>query len=158
MFSPAASAPDVSQLAEIANTLAAFANAYGGKLYIGVRDGGTVSGLDEDFAHLGEACPAGKGPYPATEDGYRRRIVDSLGDYLATLARIRFIMSPSGLRYCAVTVQKSASPVFADALRQSAWVRVDAETRLLRGADLRMHLRQRFAGVPHETGRWHRAS
>lgn len=158
VFSPLTSAPDASQLAVISRTVASFANAAGGTLYIGVRDDGYVCGLDEDFARLGEACPEGKGPYPATEDGYRRRIIDALGNYLATLARVQFITSSSGVRFCKVVVRKAESPVFADMFKRSAWVRVDAETRLLRGPDLHMHIRQRFGGDLPVANRWYRAS
>ncbi len=51
-ISPKTSCPDVGQMKTIAETLAAFMNAEGGVLYIGVRDDKTMCGIEKDLALL----------------------------------------------------------------------------------------------------------
>ena len=51
-ISPKTSRPDVGQMKTIAETLAAFMNAEGGVLYIGVRDDKTMCGIEKDLALL----------------------------------------------------------------------------------------------------------
>lgn len=49
---PETRVPGIRQMAVIAETLAAFMNASGGMLYVGVRDNGTICGIEEDLEIL----------------------------------------------------------------------------------------------------------
>ena len=51
-ISPETHTPGAKQMHVIAETLAAFMNAEGGMLYIGVNDNGQISGMEKDLSIL----------------------------------------------------------------------------------------------------------
>jgi hypothetical protein len=81
---PETNAPGVKQMVRIAKTLAAFMNAEGGRLYVGVADNKQIRGIADDLAILANS-PAGVAvhtvrynddgfTYGATEDKYELKI------------------------------------------------------------------------------------
>ena len=57
-FLPSNNMPDVKQMREIAASVAAFMNAEGGVLYIGIADDGTISGIEDDLDFLAYSAEA----------------------------------------------------------------------------------------------------
>lgn len=90
-FAPA-DAREQNQEKTIFKTLCGFLNtAEGGSLYLGVNDGGSVAGLDNDIMHLDRNVT---GAYYGL-DGYVRYITDRARDYFDTDVRVNFNIEPA---------------------------------------------------------------
>lgn len=90
-FAPA-DAREQNQEKTIFKTLCGFLNtAEGGTLYLGVNDGGSVAGLDNDIMHLDRNVA---GAYHGL-DGYVRYITDRARDYFDTDVRVNFNIEPA---------------------------------------------------------------
>jgi uncharacterized membrane protein YeaQ/YmgE (transglycosylase-associated protein family) len=116
----------------IAAAVAAFCNARGGTLLIGVADDGTLLGLDEDYRLV-------KRP---TRDSYQLWLLDllttALGSGAATAVSIEFD-SLAGHDVCLVRVPPAPRPVFLRAAKQRGaefLVRVGNSSRQLAGQEL----------------------
>lgn len=83
---------------EVAITVAAFANAKGGRLFVGVRDDGTVAGLKRDLKQHKNA------------DGLEQAVSNFLDSKLGSLVDVEFGFS--GDDYLVVAVPKSKKLVF----------------------------------------------
>ncbi|MCY4068656.1 MAG: putative DNA binding domain-containing protein [Acidimicrobiaceae bacterium] len=149
----------------IAKTVCGFLNSQGGKLLIGVDDGGSVVGLGSDLQTL----------HKKDKDGYelflRQMLDDALSTPTAGIVRIGFENSESfehagsedvggedvggenvggenvggdGLDVCVVSVSSSGKPVFAKPHEGGAghsefWVRIGNATRQLHGEDMEVY-------------------
>lgn len=88
IFSPETHQPDKEQPKTIAREIAAFMNSEGGTLYFGVRDDGTVVGIERDFPVLGEAPIQERWKndsefvYKANRDGYAQKVRNLIIGYL----------------------------------------------------------------------------
>ena len=74
---------------ELMQVLAAFMNAEGGELYIGVRDNGEVCGIEKEISMLPMAVVEGDTAgykYSADEDGFQRKITDVVNEKLGQYA------------------------------------------------------------------------
>lgn len=106
------------QMQEIIQAIAAFMNADGGKLYLGIRDNGDVRGLEEDLPYI-QTSEFDQMPYKHTMDGLKQKIYASvkwhLGeDAIDLIERIQ-ISSPRGYReleYVVITIQPSSHIVW----------------------------------------------
>jgi uncharacterized repeat protein (TIGR03833 family) len=108
----------------ISKTIAAFMNARGGTLFIGIDDSGTVTGLQDDYETLDKS----------NSDKLRLVIKNSLESYLKNKIIFELIEidfpSPEGKEFCRITVRPSPNPVFVhDGGRQECYVRVDNESK-----------------------------
>lgn len=92
-FSPASNMPDVKQMREIAASVAAFMNAEGGTLYIGIADDGMIRGIESDLDTLAysaemveirtsQFCDTGF-VYDGTTDKYQLKIRHLLQAFLS---------------------------------------------------------------------------
>ena len=92
-FLPASNMPDVKQMREIAASVAAFMNAEGGVLYIGIADDGTIRGIEDDLDVLAystqmveirtsQFCDAGF-VYDGSTDKYQLKIRHLLQAFLS---------------------------------------------------------------------------
>jgi len=133
--------PDVPEKAiteGVIKTLAAFLNADGGTLAIGVSDDHQVLGIASDLDHKG---------YDA--DRYVNTLTSilesALGASAAARARIR-IEAIEGEQVCTVTVPPSPEAVFAKVSKggQVFFVRVNNSTRVLEGADLVSYIKGKW--------------
>lgn len=129
---------DSEQLSVITRTIAAFMNAEGGKLYIGVNDNGVpVNSVDDEYQYMSQFPPFYGNKYSYNEDGYRRFILDwvakLLGNYASLLVSVDFVRM-GYVKVCVVTVKKSKAPVWFD--QTELYVRADASNRRLRGNDI----------------------
>ena len=119
--------PDKKLEHVIVKTVCGFLNAGGGTLLIGVRDDGTILGLDDDVQTL-RTKP--------NLDGYELFLRTCLDNNLslptAGIVRMRFEQQ-QGLDVCAVSVAASAKPVFAKGADGGEptefWVRVGNSTK-----------------------------
>lgn len=123
----------------IARTIAGFLNHTGGSLLIGVKDDGTVAGLDNDYRTL----------HDPDRDGFERFIMSlvrtRLGGDVCTLVHVTF--HRAGERdICRVIVEPSNRPVYL--LDQGAahfLVRMGNSTRELDVREAMEHIERRFA-------------
>jgi len=111
----------------VAKTVAAFANATGGDLLIGVDDAGTVLGLDEDLKFM-------KSPdLDRFELWLRDHLTKTLGTATSAAVQVDFPIE-GGRALCHVQVPPSSRPVFLLAGKgqpAQMWVRVGNSTRQL---------------------------
>lgn len=95
-------------------TIAAFANAEGGKLVIGIHDNGEFIGLQRDYDALKELKKIGKFIFSPDRDGFELKIKTDLATYFPGRERfvldliddIKFI-SDSGKEVCEIYVEPS---------------------------------------------------
>ena len=118
VYHPKNSSVDVdAQVFNIMRSIAGFMNNIGGTLYIGVKDDcTTVNGIENDFTKLNEGS-TGFGNYTANWDGWNRKLIDSIRQYLGTFAASLVIvdkMEQGKLTFAKVTVQKSPKPIFVN--------------------------------------------
>ena len=107
-----------SQMKEIVQAIAAFMNAEGGKLYIGVRDNGDIRGLEQDLPYLNTSQFDTKKYYHQNFDGLKQKIQSSvkwhLGDnaldYIDTIST-RAPKGRSDLHYVIVTVEPAHNDI-----------------------------------------------
>lgn len=132
----------------VAKSIAAFLNADGGLLLIGVREDkktgeNIVVGIEEDYKRLKDKCA----------DGYRRFIVDSIVEPLFpafvyqrmnSYINLHFINSEQGT-VCIIVVKKAESKVFLTIQKESLfYIRVDASNRQLKGEAVVDYCMRRF--------------
>ncbi|MDO5092353.1 MAG: ATP-binding protein [Propionibacteriaceae bacterium] len=128
----------------IAKTLAAFLNAAGGTLLIGVDDEGTPLGLDADLATLKQ---------PDTdrfELWLRDHLQAKLGMSAATLPKVEFAeLGDEARLVCRVTCPPSSDPVYLRPSKSGSpelWVRVGNSSRCLDVDDAVRYVQRRFPG------------
>lgn len=122
----------------VVKTVAAFMNAGGGTLGIGLTDEGEVVGIQADLDIKAQDLDA-------YSNWLTTLFVTALGGAAALNTSIRF-EAVEGLNVCLVDVAPAASPVFADTVKGKHvfYVRNNNSTRVLEGAELYAYLKQRF--------------
>lgn len=103
------------QIRNIVKALTAMMNAEGGKLIIGVHDKTQeIWGVKEDYSHLNDGN-LDKYAYPQNEDGYKRKILDSVrylsGTYAGSLLKIDR-KQKGGKDYYVVEITKADRPIW----------------------------------------------
>lgn len=122
----------------VAKTVAAFLNADGGTLLIGVTDQGETVGLQRDFSTLREPDA------DRFELWLRDMLQTSLGKNAAALPVIRFD-TVDGEQVCAVHCPRSPEPVFLkQGSTQELWVRVGNSSRSFGVDEAVTYVRRRF--------------
>lgn len=126
-YAPGSHNPSLKQMRTIAETVAAFMNAEGGSLVVGVADNGTVKGIDEDLDVLGlmSSSVALKLPqmddssfdYKATHDHYQLKLQHVFQAFLSPnhvgLYSISFVKTPQTKTICCkIDVKKCAEDDF----------------------------------------------
>ncbi len=122
----------------IAKTVAAFLNADGGALLIGVSDEGEVLGLENDFATLGKK---------PNRDGFELFLTDLLFGgklWLSGLIEIGFL-EVAGKTICKVSVKPSPQPVWTEVNgAERLFVRTGNSTRELSASEAYAYARRRW--------------
>jgi len=135
----------------LAKVIAGFMNSSGGHLLIGIQEGKTkgsenkVVGIDEEFSELRNK--------DYSEDGYRRMIMDDvirpffpkeIFNQFDKYFQISF-SKIHGKTICSIGVKKSESEVFISIGNEDYFfVRVDTQTRELRGKEIVDYVRRQF--------------
>lgn len=119
----------------ITKTVCGFLNAEGGKLLIGVNDGGDVVGLADDMQTLGR-----KGNRDGYELFLRQHLDNNLSIQTAGIVRIEFEQAGTK-EICLVAVAASGKPVFCKPLTggqepSEFWVRIGNATKQIYGQDM----------------------
>lgn len=128
---------DTTMHRNVIEAVAAFMNAGGGTLLIGVADDGTVTGVNVEYPVANPGNP--------TWDGYALYLADLLNNNLQvetpflhyTLTRHLL----EGRDVCCVTVRPASAPVYVD---KHLFVRTGAQSRELHGPDLVTYIQQRW--------------
>ena len=157
IFSPESHQPDASQPLQIAREIAAFANSDGGTLYLGVRDDGVVSGIEEDLKHLEEAEVKNGSytdkdyTYHKNRDGFALKLHALIRFYLGELADSlvegpEFKNAEGGdgdCTYAILNVQPSESIIYCGE-REEVFYRSDSSSVILKGRGRDEYIRKRF--------------
>lgn len=125
---------------EIAKTVAAFMNAEGGELFIGVDDGGNILGLSDDFSLMEKK----------SSDAFQIELNQSLDKYLQNNIIWELIDSKfelvQGKEICSVLVSPSPRPIFLhDEGRQECYVRVGNMSRPYTPEEFLDYSKRRFS-------------
>ena len=154
IFSPETHRPDSSQPFNIAREIAAFMNADGGDLYLGVNNDGYVIGIGHDFGVLNDAVVNGfhgsdemYAKYKPTNDGYRQKIENivcmMLGKFAASLVSLEFL-NEGNVEFVKLHIEPSRSKFIFLGENQGVYVRLGQSSRLLVGQDLEDYREKRF--------------
>ena len=155
IYSAVTGQPDSDQPFEIAKQIAAFMNAGGGDLYMGVDDNGFVTGIENDFEVL-SAAPILMNTktdktwtYPPNIDGYKRKLTNAVLFYLGEAAPLLMdaiqdiVDEPSGLTYVKVHVNASDDIIYLGREEQVVY-RSEASVTYLHGRQRDQYVKQRF--------------
>jgi ATP-dependent Lon protease len=124
----------------VIKSIAAFMNAEGGTLLIGVTDGGEVFGVETDYKTLGKK---------QNQDGFalwlNGLLDNALGPTAASEVQLTFEKHPGGT-VCRVDVARAKAPVFVMGSKGEAdlYVRLNNATRLLNTAEALEYVRTRW--------------
>lgn len=123
----------------IVKTVAAFLNAKGGTLLIGIDDSGQAAGLEADYATLSKR---------PDRDGYQQFLIQLVSSALgkANCANLSISFHPQqGQEICVVRVSASAAPVYLDEGGESRlYVRLGNTSRELSGKDIVDYVQSRW--------------
>ena len=155
IYSAVTGQPDSDQPFEIAKQIAAFMNAGGGDLYMGVDDNGFVSGIESDFNVL-SAAPIlmnaktdESWTYTPNIDGYKRKLTNAVLFYLGEAAPALMDASQdivdeeSGLTYLKVHINPSDDVIYLGREEQVVY-RSEASVTYLHGRQREQYVKQRF--------------
>ena len=136
------------QCYNIVKELAAFMNAEGGKLYIGVNDSGMVTGINDDFAHLNE----GSSDFDDYPDSYKmntdhyalkiQNVVKKLCNHTANACLNFNFKKVDELIYCVVSIKPSESPIFVNG--HLLYQRAGSQKQLLENDEITNFIRSRL--------------
>lgn len=170
-YAPGERNPGLKQMRTIAETVAAFMNADGGSLFIGVADDGTIRGIDGDFAVLAtmQSSVALKlpsmndadFPYRANADHYQLKLQHILQAFLSP-NHVKYVKSISFGRMsktsketcCRIDVNKCAEDDFVYCSEKYSstkpvvdeiFVRVGNEKKMLLGRERDEFVKERWA-------------
>lgn len=138
VFVPGKSEPSINeQLAIIVKEIAAFLNADGGILYIGVDDKGNPVGMADDYAYLNEGNDDFNESYKNTTDSYELKIRNAVCLSLGTRASLNlgfeFPEKYAGT-VCVIHIKPLKRPVFYKGV--CLYVRTGNQKKLLKGDDM----------------------
>ena len=136
------------QCYNIVKELAAFMNAEGGKLYIGVNDSGLITGINDDFQHLNE----GSSDYDDYPDGYKmntdhyalkiQNVVKKCCNHTANACLDFNFQQKKDLIYCIITVKPSETPIFVNG--HLLYQRAGSQKQLLENDEITNFIRTRL--------------
>lgn len=147
VFTPGTGIADIDkQLSAIVRELAAFMNADGGTLYIGVHDKTKkVIGIAEDYEHLNEGNDDFNGSYNKNPDGYQLKIRNAMDQMLPALANslTNILFDTLGDKiFCKIEVRPSPRPIFMKGTL--LYVRQGNRVKQLKGEDITIFIYRRM--------------
>ena len=146
VFTPKNEANIDMQMFNIVRELAAFMNADGGTLYIGIHDKTKqVIGIDQDLPHLCEGESAYASSYTADYDHYQLKIRDTLVSLCSTMAgsliKVHFPQQ-EGVTYCKIDVTAAKRPVWTKG--NMLFQRQGNQAQMLRGEAITQFVGERI--------------
>lgn len=136
------------QCYNIVKELAAFMNAEGGKLYIGINDSGTVTGINGDFEHLNEGTSDYDdypNDYKMNTDQYALKIqnvVKKCCNHTANACLDFNFRRKDDLIFCIVSVKPSETPIFVNG--HLLYQRAGTQKQLLEDDEITNFIRTRL--------------
>lgn len=139
------------QIRNIVKALTAMMNAEGGKLIIGVHDKTReIKGVEKDYPHLNDGhIDKYAGQYPLNDDGYKRKILNSVrymsGTYAGSLLKIDR-KQKGGKDYYVVEITKADRPIWMRTKEQGTilFQRHDGSNQQLWGDELTQFIVRRM--------------
>ena len=146
VFTPKHEANIDVQMFNIVRELAAFMNADGGTLYIGIHDKTRqVIGIDNDLPHLCEGESAYASSYTADYDHYQLKIRDTVVSLCSTIAgsliNISFPQQES-VTYCKIDVTAAKRPIWTKG--NMLFQRQGNQAQMLRGESITQFVGERI--------------
>lgn len=146
VFTPKHEANIDVQMFNIVRELAAFMNADGGTLYIGIHDKTRqVIGIDNDLPHLCEGESAYASSYSADYDHYQLKIRDTVVSLCSTIAgsliKISFPQQ-EGVTYCRIDVTAAKRPIWTKG--NMLFQRQGNQAQMLRGESITQFVGERI--------------
>lgn len=150
VFTPKSSVPNIdAQCLEITKELAAFMNADGGTLYIGIHDKTReILGFQGDLPYLNTGNSEYASSYTPDEDHYQLKIRDMLVQYTSgnagSLIHVNF-KEEQGAKYCEIVAEKASFPVWVKG--NLLYERQGNQKRMLRGDAITQYICRRMSSV-----------
>lgn len=137
VYDAATSTPDIEKQSKlIVKEIVAMMNTEGGKLVIGVRDNQEICGIQNDLPYLNDD-ETDTFTYPENEDGFKQKILHKINYHCPRLAgnSIKFDFKEKvGLRYCVISIEKAARPVWIkDGKNYELYERQDGRMKRING-------------------------
>lgn len=134
VYHPESKDPEIEkQTAQIVKVITGFLNAKGGKLYLGVKDNGSLVGLQADYNQLN-----------ANSDAYerliRKYVVKLTNNTVNGLLEFKFI-NEENLEYLVINIPASKSLID---FKGEFYQRQGADTRIIKGQDLTRLIREKL--------------
>jgi len=125
---------------EVSITTAAFANAKGGELFIGIRDNGDIYGLENDYELLNNP----------NDDKFQRIMWQSIQNYVKDMnyvSKLEIKLLPkNNNKICFVKVVPSNEPIFIhDNNTEECYVRIGPKSEKFNPSDFLKYCRERFS-------------
>lgn len=141
-FSYKPAVPEKTLHDEVIKTIAAFLNASGGTLAIGIDDDGRVLGIEPDLGLF-----AGRSDSDAYLNWLTTLLTKGLGGAATALVRVRFEVNSEKV-VCLADVEPSPTPVFATTSKGAEvfFVRMNNTSRQLDGQELLRYTKQHWSG------------
>jgi len=141
--------PDIdTQIQKIVKTIAGFMNKKGGKLLIGVKDDGTLHGIESDFLYLNNS-KVDSFKYHQNVDGYELKIRHTVKHHLGTIANGAVNMefkSEEGLLYVEILVDQMTRPIYFD--KEKVYQRAGNSTQQLKGEEITWLIEEMLTNRP----------
>ena len=150
------SEPDIDKQlgSEIASVVASFMNKVGGTVFVGVKNDGTVVGIEAEADKLNANSDSSR-KYPPTMDGMQNKIVDELSYHLgkgaAELFDIAFFADEKKRLVCQISVRANQAPIPVFLDRKTLFVRYPGSSRKLEGEELARYILNRAATMTSQT-------
>ena len=146
VFTPKNEANIDIQMFNIVRELAAFMNADGGTLYIGIHDKTKqIIGIDHDLPHLCEGESPYASSYTADYDHYQLKIRDTIVSLCSTVAGSHINISfpqQEGVTYCKIDVTPATHPIWTKG--NMLFQRQGNQAQMLRGEAITQFVGERI--------------
>lgn len=146
VFTPKKEADIDAQIFNIVRELAAFMNADGGTLYIGIHDKTKkILGIEQDLPHLCEGVSQYASSYTADYDHYQLKIRDTVVSFCSTIAGSLIDISfpqQEGVTYCKIDVKAAKRPIWTKG--NMLFQRQGNQAQMLRGEAITQFVGERI--------------
>ena len=135
-----------AQMFNIVREIAAFMNADGGTLYVGIHDKTKqIMGIDQDLPHLCEGESPYASSYTADYDHYQLKIRDTVislcGQVAGSLMKISFPIQ-DGVTYCKIEISAAKRPIWTKG--NMLFQRQGNQAQMLRGESITQFVGERI--------------
>lgn len=132
------------QLSYILKTIAGFQNAYGGELYLGVNDSGSISGINDDFKYL-NSSETDTYTYNENIDGFELKIRNAVKQTMGGISNSHIdfqFNNENNKDFVLLKIKEVNRPVFVNGIK--LFQRTGNMTQLLKGDEITYFIENRL--------------